>query len=168
MQDNEAAARVKCRMEIQSTQILYGRVTHIMKSRKKLAIEKHDLGYNCAQSVALTYADMVDMPPEQLFKITEAFGLGGGNMQGTCGAISGVLALIGLLNSCGNLEHPSSKASTYALGREILEKFKAQNGSILCHELKGIGTGKMLRSCPDCIMDACQLFEALYEAKLKK
>ena len=139
-----------------------------MESRKKIAIEKHDLGYNCAQSVALTYADLVDMAPEQLFKITEGFGLGGGNMQGTCGAISGAIALIGLLNSCGDLEHPSTKAQTYALGREILERFKAQNGSILCHELKGVGTGKVLRSCPDCIMDACQLLEELYEAKLRK
>lgn len=139
-----------------------------MESRKKIAIEKHDLGYNCAQSVALTYADLVDMAPEQLFKITEGFGLGGGNMQGTCGAISGAIALIGLLNSCGDLEHPSTKAQTYALGREILERFKAQNGSVLCHELKGAGTGKVLRSCPDCIMDACQLLEELYEAKLRK
>lgn len=139
-----------------------------MESRKKIAIEKHDLGYNCAQSVALTYADLVDMAPEQLFKITEGFGLGGGNMQGTCGAISGAIALIGLLNSCGDLEHPSTKAQTYALGREILERFKAQNSSILCHELKGAGTGKVLRSCPDCIMDACQLFEELYEAKLRQ
>lgn len=138
-----------------------------MESRKNIAIEKHDLGYNCAQSVALTYADLVDMPPEQLFKITEGFGLGGGNMQGTCGAISGAIALIGLLNSSGDLEHPSTKAQTYALGREILERFKAQNGSVLCHELKGVGTGKVLRSCPDCIRDACQFFEELYEAKLR-
>ena len=160
--------KLPARQHIYSTNGKRRRRIHIMESRKKIAIEKHDLGYNCAQSVALTYADLVDMAPEQLFKITEGFGLGGGNMQGTCGAISGAIALIGLLNSCGNLEHPSTKAQTYALGREILERFKAQNGSVLCHELKGVSTGKALRSCPDCIMDACQLFEELYEAKLKK
>ena len=160
--------KLPARQHIYSTNGKRRRRIHIMESRKKIAIEKHDLGYNCAQSVALTYADLVDMAPEHLFKITEGFGLGGGNMQGTCGAISGAIALIGLLNSCGNLEHPSTKAQTYALGREILERFKAQNGSILCHELKGAGTGKVLRSCPDCIMDACQLFEELYEAKLRQ
>ena len=160
--------KLPARQHIYSTNGKRRRRIHIMESRKKIAIEKHDLGYNCAQSVALTYADLIDMAPEQLFKITEGFGLGGGNMQGTCGAISGAIALIGLLNSCGNLEHPSTKAQTYALGREILERFKAQNGSILCHELKGAGTGKVLRSCPDCIMDACQLFEELYEAKLRQ
>ena len=156
------------RQDIYSTNGERRRRIHIMESRKKIAIEKHDLGYNCAQSVALTYADLVDMAPEHLFKSTERFGLGGGNMQGTCGAISGAIALIGLLNSCGDLEHPSTKAQPYALGREILERFKAQNGSVLCHELKGAGTGKVLRSCPDCIMDACQLFEELYEAKLRQ
>ena len=160
--------KLPARQHIYSTNGKRRRRIHIMESRKKIAIEKHNLGYNCAQSVALTYADLVDMAPEHLFKITEGFGLGGGNMQGTCGAISGAIALIGLLNSCGDLEHPSTKAQTYALGREILERFKAQNGSILCHELKGAGTGKVLRSCPDCIMDACQLFEELYEAKLRQ
>lgn len=160
--------KLPARQHIYSTNGKRRRRIHIMESRKKIAIEKHDLGYNCAQSVALTYADLVDVAPKQLFKITEGFGLGGGNMQGTCGAISGAIALIGLLNSCGDMEHPSTKAQTYALGREILERFKAQNGSILCHELKGAGTGKVLRSCPDCIMDACQLFEELYEAKLRQ
>ncbi len=160
--------KLPARQHIYSTNGKRRRRIHIMESRKKIAIEKHDLGYNCAQSVALTYADLVDMAPEHLFKITEGFGLGGGNMQGTCGAISGAIALIGLLNSCGDLKHPSTKAQTYALGREILERFKAQNGSVLCHELKGAGTGKVLRSCPDCIMDACQLFEELYEAKLRQ
>ena len=160
--------KLPARQHIYSTNGKRRRRIHIMESRKKIAIEKHDLGYNCAQSVALTYADLVDMAPKHLFKITEGFGLGGGNMQGTCGAISGAIALIGLLNSCGDLEHPSTKAQTYALGREILERFKAQNGSVLCHELKGVGTGKVLRSCPDCIMDACQLFEELYEAKLRQ
>ena len=139
-----------------------------MESRKNIAIEMHNKGYNCAQSVALTYADLVDMKPEQLFRITEGFGLGGGNMQGTCGAISGALALIGLLNSSGDLENPTTKAKTYGLNKEILENFKNRNGSVICHELKGIGNGKVLRSCPDCIMDACKFFENLYETKLKK
>lgn len=139
-----------------------------MESRKKIAIEMHNKGYNCAQSVALTYADLVDMDPSQLFKVTEGFGLGGGNMQGTCGAISGALALVGLLNSSGDLEHPATKAQTYGLNKEILDNFKARNNSVICHELKGIGTGKMLRSCPDCIMDACEFFENLYTAKLHK
>ena len=139
-----------------------------MESRKNIAIEKHNQGYNCAQSVALTYADLVDADPVQLFKLTEGFGLGGGNMQGTCGAISGAIALVGLLNSCGNLEAPNTKAATYALDKEIIENFAKRNGSIICRELKGIGTGKVLRSCPDCIMDACEFFENLYEAKLRK
>ena len=94
-----------------------------MESRKNIAIEMHNKGYNCAQSVALTYADLVDIEPEQLFRITEGFGLGGGNMQGTCGAISGALALVGLLNSCGDLENPTTKAKTYGLNKEILENF---------------------------------------------
>lgn len=139
-----------------------------MDSRKNIAIEMHNKGCNCAQSVALAYADLIDIEPAVLFRITEGYGLGGGNMQGTCGAISGALALVGLLNSSGDLDNPTTKAQTYGLNREILESFQNRNGSILCHELKGIKTGKVLRSCPDCIQDACEFFEDLYEAKLKK
>ena len=139
-----------------------------MENRKNNAIELHNKGYNCAQSVALTYADLVDIEPAQLFKITEGFGLGGGNMQGTCGAISGALALVGLLNSSGDLENPATKAQTYSLNKEILQNFQDRNGSVICRELKGVNSGKMLRSCPDCIMDVCEFFENLYETKLKK
>lgn len=139
-----------------------------MESRKTNAIVLHNKGYNCAQSVALTYADLVDIEPAQLFKLTEGFGLGGGNMQGTCGAISGALALVGLLNSSGDLENPATKAQTYSLNKEILEKFQDRNGSVICRKLKGIDDGKVLRSCPDCIKDACEFFESLYETNLKK
>ena len=39
-------------------------------------------------------------------------------------------------------------------------KFKEKNGSYLCRELKGVETGKVLCSCPQCIMDAVALTEA--------
>ena len=139
-----------------------------MKTRVEETIARHDKGFNCAQAVACTYCDLVGADEETMFRMTEALGLGMGGMQGTCGAISGALALVGLLNSSGDLENPTTKAKTYGLNKEILENFQKRNGSVICHELKGIGTGKVLRSCPDCIMDACEFFENLYETKLKK
>ncbi len=130
-----------------------------MKTRIDETIKKHDKGYNCAQAVACTYSDLVGMDEETIFRLTEALGAGMGNMEGTCGAVSGACILAGLKNSTGNLELPNSKGNTYKLSREILNEFKEQNGSVVCKDLKGTETGKVLRPCEECIKDAARIVE---------
>lgn len=132
-----------------------------METRVQETIKKHDKGYNCAQAVACTYCDLVGVDEETMFKVTEGFGAGMGNMEGVCGAVSGACALAGMKNSTGNMEKPDSKGRTYQLSKAIQEEFKAQNASVICRELKGVGTGKVLRSCPDCIMDAARIAEKI-------
>lgn len=132
-----------------------------METRVQETIKKHDNGYNCAQAVACTYCDLVGMDEETMFRITEALGAGMGGMEGTCGAVTGACVLAGLKNSTGNLEKPNSKAGTYQLSREIVKRFKEKNGSATCRELKGVGTGIVLRPCQDCIMDAAALAEEI-------
>jgi len=75
------------------------------------------------------------------------------------GALTAVGALAGLLNSNGDLEARNSKAATFKIVRGIMEEFAQMNGSVICHELKGMETGKMLRSCRDCVIDAATLAE---------
>lgn len=130
-----------------------------MKTRVEETIKRHDIGYNCAQAVACTYCDLVGVDEEMMFRITEAFGGGMGGLEGTCGAVSGACALAGMKASTGNLEKPNSKAASYKLSKEILRQFKEQNGSVICKELKGVGTGTPLRSCQDCIKDAAAIAE---------
>ncbi|MDO4337233.1 MAG: C-GCAxxG-C-C family protein [Eubacteriales bacterium] len=130
-----------------------------MESRVEKTIEKHDKGYNCAQAVACTYCDLVGIDEETMFKLTEALGAGMGNMEGTCGAVSGACVLAGMKRSSGNLAAPDSKGKSYKLSKAILNEFKGQNGSVICKELKGVGTGKILRACPDCIRDAARIAE---------
>ena len=130
-------------------------------TKKELAILLHDKKYNCAQSVACAFAEDLNIDPQLLFKVCEGFGLGMGCMNGTCGAISGAVALLGMKNSDGNLETPATKVSTYQLSKEMLEKFHAKNGSTICKELKGIDTGNVLRTCPGCIEDAVEIVEEI-------
>lgn len=132
-----------------------------MKSRIEETIAKHNKGYNCAQAVACTYCDLVNIDEATMFRMTEALGLGMGCMNGTCGAVSGACVLAGVKRSTGNLEHPDSKAQSYKLSKEIVTRFEAQNQSSICKELKGVETGKMLRPCPDCIKDAAAIVEDL-------
>ena len=58
-------------------------------TRVKETIARHDKGYNCAQSVACTYADLVGLDEETMFKVTEGLGKGMGGTLATCGALSG-------------------------------------------------------------------------------
>lgn len=130
-----------------------------MKTRVDETIKKHDKGYNCAQAVACAYCDLVGVDEETMFRMTEALGLGMGGMAGTCGAVSGACVLAGMKRSTGNLEKPDSKAESYKLSREIVRQFLEQNQSVVCRELKGVESGKVLRACPDCIKDAAAIAE---------
>ena len=136
-----------------------------MQTRVEETLKRHDRGFNCAQSVACTYCDLVGVDEEMMFRVTEAFGAGMGGMEGTCGAVSGACVLAGMKASTGNLEKPNSKAVSHQLAKEILRRFKEQNGSVVCKEIKGIGTGKVLRSCNDCIKDAAAIAEQVLFAE---
>ncbi len=132
-----------------------------MKSRVDQTIERHAKGYNCAQAIACTYCDLVGIDEKTMFCATEGLGFGMGCMDGTCGAVSGACILAGFKGCSGNLAKPDSKASTYKLSREIMMRFASINKTTICKELKGVDTGKAIRSCPECIRDAAYIVEAV-------
>ncbi|MBQ4404999.1 MAG: C_GCAxxG_C_C family protein [Selenomonadaceae bacterium] len=130
-----------------------------MSDRINLANELHRKGYSCSQSVAVACADLIDVPKEILFRATEGFGAGMGTMDGVCGALTGGLLIAGLKNSTGDLDNPKSKASTMKICRAMLTSFREKSGAIICRELKGVDTGKMICSCPDCIKHGVEVVE---------
>ncbi len=130
-------------------------------TKKELAVSLHDKKYNCAQSVACAFSEELGIDHALLFKLCEGFGFGMGCANGTCGAISGAVALIGLKNSDGNTSAPATKAATYKLSKDLLQKFREKNGSTICRELKGMDTNIVLRSCQGCIEDAVELVQEI-------
>ncbi len=130
-----------------------------MSERVQLADELHRKGYSCSQSVAVACADLVDVPKEILFKATEGFGAGMGTMDGVCGALTGGLLIAGLKNSTGNLISPKSKPLTMKISKAMLNSFREKSGALICRELKGVDTGKMICSCPDCIKHGVEVVE---------
>ena len=138
-----------------------------METRKEEAARKKRSGLNCAQAVACTYCDYAGIDEETMANITQAFGAGMATMEGTCGAISGACAVIGMVNS-KNGRSQNSKAKTMKDTREIVNAFLNQNKSITCKDLKGIETGVVLRSCEDCVRDAAELLEKTLEKQEMK
>lgn len=121
-----------------------------METRKHIAAEKKKT-CNCAQAVIATYADLVSISQEQAMNLGNAFGSGMGNMEGTCGALTGAAIIVGLATGDKQL---SRQAMT-----KIMTKFRQRNGATQCRALKGIDTGLVLRSCEDCVADASELLE---------
>lgn len=135
-----------------------GKEGHIMTERAERAQSLHNKGYNCAQAVVCAYCDLFGLDEETAYKMAEGFGLGMGMMD-TCGALSAAFMLAGMQGSKGT-EHPGeTKAQTYKTTKMLAAAFREKNGTCLCRELKGIADGKMRRSCPGCIEDACSLIE---------
>lgn len=132
-----------------------------MGSRIDKTLDNHHKGYNCCQAVACAYCDLLGIDEATMFKMAEGFGAGMGGMQATCGAVSGAILLAGLKSSNGTITTPPSKGSTYKLSKEIVQKFTDKNSSVVCKDLKGLETGKILRSCDGCIEDAAALVEEL-------
>ncbi len=127
-----------------------------MESRKELAVEKKRSGYNCAQAVACTYCDLLGIEETEMSAMTQALGTGiGGTMEGTCGAITGACVLLGMADK----EEGRPKAMRDA--RTLMNQFIERNKTVTCKELKGIGTGVVLRECEDCVRDAAEFVEQI-------
>ncbi|MBQ4150495.1 MAG: C_GCAxxG_C_C family protein [Clostridia bacterium] len=120
-------------------------------NKKEYAISLHDRGCNCAQSVLCAFADECGIDEVTLMKLSEAFGRGGGGMNAMCGALSGALMVASTKYADGNIEAPNSKNTTYAIAEKICADFEKKCGSLVCKELKGIESGKVLTPCPECI-----------------
>lgn len=124
-------------------------------------------GYNCAQAVACTFCDEVGLTEQTLFSLMEGFGGGMGSHQGTCGAVSGAVAIVGLLTSKGSVDG-GTKSLSYSRSSAILSEFSRKNGSLVCKDLLGDETGIVLRSCDGCVEDAVRLVHKMLQKVISK
>lgn len=86
-------------------------------------------GYNCAQSVAMALAETVDMKEDDMKAISNPFGGGFCRLREVCGAVSGMLMIIGLKHK------ELSKLDMYVLGQKAIKEFEDKCGSYICKDL---------------------------------
>ncbi len=91
-------------------------------------------GYACSQAVSMAFSDVVNINKEILSKISLPFGGGLGRLRLTCGAVSGMAMILGLVFT-DPANEKDSKLKVYEITRELVSKFEKQNGSIICKEL---------------------------------
>ena len=133
-----------------------------MSQKTEKAVNNYKNGYTCAQAVACAFCEEAGIDEKTMFRLTEAQGVGLGGMEGHCGALSGAAAVLGAVNSTADLERTDSKGKSIRLSRKLTKRFQEKNGAVICRELKGIETGRMLRSCPGCVEDAAEILEELW------
>lgn len=92
-------------------------------------------GYNCAQAVAVAFCDVTGLDKDYTAKLVSGFGGGMGGLREVCGAVSGMFFVMGHLYGYESPTDDEAKKELYARVRGLAEKFKEENGSIICREL---------------------------------
>lgn len=106
--------------------------------RVQLAVDNFMQGYGCCQSVVAAFADIYGLDDNLAKRIGAGFGGGVGRMRMMCGAVSGIVTLVGL--DCGQTEGSDreGKSACYKVVQDLLAKSKEQNGSLICAEILGL------------------------------
>ena len=109
-----------------------------LDERVNRAVDNFMQGYGCCQSVVAAFADLYGLDDTLAKKIAAGFGGGVGRLRMMCGAVSGIVMLVGL--DCGQTEGSDreGKSACYKVVQDLLDKSKSENGSIICAEILGL------------------------------
>ncbi len=130
-------------------------------------------GYNCSQSVLLSFADDLKFSKELAQKMAAGFGGGMGKQQETCGAITGAIMVLGILKGEQVNNNDELKAEAYGSVNRLTGEFKAIYNTTNCQELIGCdlntaeGSAKfkeeriMETVCAGCVERAVQIVEKI-------
>lgn len=93
-------------------------------------------GSNCAQAIVVAFCDVTGLDETFAAKMSASFGGGMGRMREVCGAVSGMLMVLGLLYGYDDPgENDIRKKEHYKLVQELAGKFREEVGSIVCREI---------------------------------
>ena len=109
-----------------------------LNERVALAVDNFMAGYGCCQSVVAAFADIYGLDDMMAKKIAAGFGGGVGRLRMMCGAVSGIVMLVGL--DCGQTEGSDreGKSACYKVVQDLLAESKEENGSLICSEILGL------------------------------
>lgn len=150
-----------------------------MSNRSDQSQQLFKSGYNCCQSVMGAFKDVVGIDEKTLMKLYDGFGGGMARMRLTCGAVSAIASIVGMLYSNGNMGDLQNRYEVYKKVQEAVGVFKEKHGSVICGEiLSGVITGGdgprpeertkeyyQKRPCLGCINDATLIIETFLNDK---
>ena len=90
------------------------------------ARQLHHSECNCCQSVVMAYADKLPIDNEAAMNVSAPFGRGLAGTREVCGCVSGMAMVCGLTGHTADV-------------RPLIEKFREENGDIVCARLLQMG-----------------------------
>jgi len=106
-----------------------------------LAASLFEQGFSCGQAVLAAHAARFGLERDAALRLACAFGGGVARTGSTCGAVNGALMVIGLAEGRTRVDDEAARERTYAAARTLLERFRAEHGSVTCRDLLGVDIG---------------------------
>lgn len=100
----------------------------------------HKQGFNCCQSVVMAFADKLPIEAKDAINMAAPFGRGLAGTREVCGCVSGMAMVCGLTGHTADV-------------RPLIEKFREENGDIVCGRLLQMGK----KPCPEMVAYAAGL-----------
>ena len=109
-----------------------------LAARVSRAVDNFMAGYGCCQSVVAAFSDLYGLDELTAKRIAAGFGGGVGRLRMMCGAVSGIVMLVGL--DCGQTEGSDreGKSACYKVVQQLLARSEQENGSLICAEILGL------------------------------
>ena len=101
-------------------------------------------GYNCAQAVFGAFSQDLGLDSQEAMRLASPFGAGLGKLREVCGAVSGMLMVLGLARGYSNADAIDEKRALYALTQQAVHQFETENGYLLCRDLLHLEKGEDL------------------------
>lgn len=103
--------------------------------RSVKALEYFKEGYACSQSLALAFYDLTSISFDEMKKLSLGLGAGLGRMRLTCGAVSSISLIIGLIFYDESLSIEENKINIYKIVQDLSNKFIEKYQTINCKTL---------------------------------
>ena len=108
-------------------------------TRKEKAMQSFKEGYNCSQCMILAFEDLLSIDLSTALSLSAPFGGGMGRLREVCGSVSGMFMVFGYLKGYHQPDDYAGKKELYEHIQELARRFEAENGSIVCRDLLGLG-----------------------------
>lgn len=93
-------------------------------------------GSNCSQAIVVAFCDVTGLEERFAARMSSSFGGGMGRMREVCGAVSGMLMVLGLLYGYTDPgEGDCNKKEHYKVVQALAGQFREEVGSIVCREI---------------------------------
>ncbi len=126
-------------------------------------------GLYCSEAVLRAFNEVYQLGyPENLYKISTAFGAGMGEAKCSCGSVTGAVMVLSLIAG-RNVNYESERLS-FTLANKLHERFKAKHSALCCRVLtRNVqwGSAEHKIQCEDYVIDAAQITDDIIKSDLR-